>query len=274
MSTMTTKNMTRRELMGAFGLTLAAVPLGQLLACGGKAPETGWATGGTAAMTGASAYPNPFTSETATACKLTCEQILGPCHGMTAVRKDISEGHAGLPVRLALRVLDESCTPVPGATVDIWHAGPGGVYSGEDQHPFCNPNDPEARAARWFRGVQTTDADGRVDFDTCFPGWYSGRAIHIHFTVQIAGAESELRKLGFRQFRVRYHQEVARIELAAEEYERFLSAELRRQVDGAFKALGFKFVALDLEPFRSGRMNDAAGLSKPGPESHPLPVIS
>ena len=91
---------------------------------------------------------------------------------------------------------------------------------------------------------------------------------------QIAGAESALRQRGFRQFRVRYHQDVARIELAAEEYERFLSAELRREVDAAFKALGFKFVALDLEPFRSGRMNDALGSARPGPESHPLPVVS
>jgi pyridinium-3,5-biscarboxylic acid mononucleotide sulfurtransferase len=92
---------------------------------------------------------------------------------------------------------------------------------------------------------------------------------------QIAGAESELRKRGFRQFRVRYHQEVARIELAAEEYERFLSAELRREVDGALKALGFKFVALDLEPFRSGKMNDAAGIPRPaGADMHPLPVVS
>lgn len=91
---------------------------------------------------------------------------------------------------------------------------------------------------------------------------------------QIAQAESALRQRGFRQFRVRYHQEVARIELAAEEYERFLSAELRREVDAAFKALGFKFVALDLEPFRSGRMNDAAGLSRPSPDVHPLPVVS
>ncbi len=91
---------------------------------------------------------------------------------------------------------------------------------------------------------------------------------------QIAGAESELRRLGFRQFRVRYHQEVARIELAAEEYERFLSAELRRQVDTALKALGFKFVALDLEPFRSGRMNDAAGIQRPSADAHPLPVVS
>ena len=91
---------------------------------------------------------------------------------------------------------------------------------------------------------------------------------------QIAGAESALRQRGFRQFRVRYHQEVARIELAAEEYERFLSPTVRGEVDAALKALGFKFVALDLEPFRSGRMNDAAGIQRPGPDAHPLPVVS
>ena len=45
------------------------------------------------------------------------------------------------------------------------------------------------RAARWFRGVQTTDAKGRVDFDTCFPGWYSSRSIHVHFTIKINGVE-------------------------------------------------------------------------------------
>lgn len=93
---------------------------------------------------------------------------------------------------------------------------------------------------------------------------------------QVASAESELRKRGFRQFRVRYHQEVARIELAAEEYERFLDPEVRLGVNEALKALGFKFVALDLEPFRSGRMNEAAGLARPveSPHTHPLPVVS
>ncbi|SEM94868.1 Dioxygenase [Stigmatella aurantiaca] len=148
-------------------------------------------------MTGANTYPNPFASGLGEACTLTCEQILGPCYGSTLVRKDISEGHAGLPVRLALRVLDESCKPLPGATVDIWHAGPSGVYSGGDQHPFCNPDDPKARAAQWFRGVQSTDAEGRVDFDTCFPGWYGGRTVHIHFTVKAAGSETVTSQLYF-----------------------------------------------------------------------------
>jgi protocatechuate 3,4-dioxygenase beta subunit len=193
-----TKNMTRRQVLEGLGLTMMAVPLSQLLACGGEAPGgTAWATGGTAAMTGASSYPNPFASDSGTVCKLTCEQIQGPCYGATLVRKDISEGQNGLPVRLALRVLDESCKPIPGATVDVWHAGPAGVYSGEDQHPFCNPDNAEARAGRWFRGVQTTDAEGRVDFDTCFPGWYSGRAIHIHFIIRIGDTASVTSQLYF-----------------------------------------------------------------------------
>jgi protocatechuate 3,4-dioxygenase beta subunit len=195
---MNTKSVTRRQVLSGLGLTMMAVPLGQLLACGGGGQgSTGWATGGTAAMTGASTYPNPFASDKGTVCKLTCEQIKGPCYGVTMVRKDISEGHDGLPVRLALRVLDESCEPIPGATVDIWHAGPSGVYSGDDQHPFCNPDGTEARAARWFRGVQTTDADGRVEFDTCFPGWYAGRAIHIHFIIRVGDSESVTSQLYF-----------------------------------------------------------------------------
>jgi len=76
---------------------------------------------------------------------------------------------------------------------------------------------------------------------------------------QIGGAESDLRRLGFRNFRVRYHGEVARLEIGEEEFHRFESPELRRQIAQALKARGFAFVALDLEPFRSGRMNEAAG---------------
>src|SRR5262249_22940034 len=54
-----------------------------------------------------------------------------------------------------------------------------------------------ARAARWFRGVQTTDSNGRVDFNTCFPGWYSSRTIHIHFTIRINRTEYVTSQLFF-----------------------------------------------------------------------------
>jgi protocatechuate 3,4-dioxygenase beta subunit len=155
----------------------------------------GWATGGTAAMCGG--YPDPFAGGIRNPCELLCAAELGPCYAETLERKDISEGELGLPVRLAFLVVDETCTPVAGAEIDIWHTSPDGLYSGEDAAPNCTFNDPEAIAARWFRGVQSTDENGRADFDSCFPGWYSGRTIHIHITVRVAGTEYVTSQLVF-----------------------------------------------------------------------------
>ncbi len=67
--------------------------------------------------------------------------------------------------------------------------------------------------------------------------------------------EDALRKLGFRQFRVRHHGEIARIEIAHDEMSRALTAEMAAEFARIFKQLGFKFVTLDLEGFRSGSMN-------------------
>ncbi|AKT40290.1 protocatechuate 3,4-dioxygenase [Chondromyces crocatus] len=213
------RSLTRRKLVQALGMAMAAVPLGQLVACsssgdgvggsggnggsggaggaggaggsggagGGTIDPDAWATGGTASMS--DDYPDPFADGPGSVCELMCAATLGPCYAATVDRKDISEGEPGLPVRLAFLIVDETCTPIEGAALDIWHCSPGGIYSGDDSIPFCNANDPDALAGRWFRGVQTSDASGRVDFDTCFPGWYSSRTIHIHFTVRINGVE-------------------------------------------------------------------------------------
>ncbi|XXF75039.1 ATP-dependent sacrificial sulfur transferase LarE [Myxococcaceae bacterium GXIMD 01537] len=129
----------------------------------------------------------------------------------------------------------------------------------------------EIRAWSHAMGLPTWDKPQMACLASRIP---YGTSVTRERLFQIAGAESELRKLGFRQFRVRYHQEVARIELAAEEYPRFLDPDVRLRLNEAIKALGFKFVALDLEPFRSGRMNDAAGIVRPAPGTHPLPVVS
>jgi protocatechuate 3,4-dioxygenase beta subunit len=155
----------------------------------------GWATGGTAAM--CADYPDPFAGGIGNPCELSCSATLGPCYAETFDRKDISEGALGLPVRLAFLVVDETCTPVADAEIDIWHTSPNGLYSGEDASPTCTFDDPEAVAGHWFRGVQTTDANGRADFDTCFPGWYSGRTIHIHITVRVGGTEYVTSQLVF-----------------------------------------------------------------------------
>jgi len=77
---------------------------------------------------------------------------------------------------------------------------------------------------------------------------------------QIGAAEADLRNLGLRAFRVRYHGGIARIEVSEEEYEKFTSREFGRRVVAAVKSRGFQFAVLDLEPFRSGRLNEAAGI--------------
>jgi protocatechuate 3,4-dioxygenase beta subunit len=146
--------------------------------------DVAWATGGTAAMAGG--YPDPFT-DTPEACALTCALTLGPCYVETVEREDISEGNPGLPMRLCFRVVDVDCNPVAGAAVDVWHTNIEGLYSGEGAAELCTGGDADAVAGRWFRGVQTTDRDGKVSFNSCFPGWYSSRAVHIHLQVRVGG---------------------------------------------------------------------------------------
>jgi protocatechuate 3,4-dioxygenase beta subunit len=146
-----------------------------------------WATGGTVSMTGAAAYPNPFVAPPDPACALTLPTTLGPCFYTSPDRIDVSEGYPGLPMRLMFRVLDASCAPLAGARLDIWHTGHTGLYSG-GPIDFCTGADPDAIAHLYFRGSQLSDADGVVRFDTCFPGAYDGRALHIHFQVFPSGS--------------------------------------------------------------------------------------
>jgi pyridinium-3,5-biscarboxylic acid mononucleotide sulfurtransferase len=82
-----------------------------------------------------------------------------------------------------------------------------------------------------------------------------GRAVTPETLSVIERGEDALRSLGFRQFRVRHHGEIVRIEIAREELPRALTAEMAREFTSVFKQLGFKFVTLDLEGFRSGSMN-------------------
>ena len=82
-----------------------------------------------------------------------------------------------------------------------------------------------------------------------------GRAVTREALSAIEQGEEQLRLLGFRQFRVRHHGEMVRIEIDREEMARALTVDMATQFTRIFKALGFKFVTLDLEGFRSGSMN-------------------
>ncbi|HSY90510.1 MAG TPA: ATP-dependent sacrificial sulfur transferase LarE [Candidatus Binatus sp.] len=82
-----------------------------------------------------------------------------------------------------------------------------------------------------------------------------GRPVTREALDVVERGEDAIRALGFRQFRVRHHGEIVRIEIAREELDRALNPAIAAQFTTIFKALGFKFVTLDLEGFRSGSMN-------------------
>jgi len=82
-----------------------------------------------------------------------------------------------------------------------------------------------------------------------------GRPVTREALTTVEQGEDALRALGFRQFRVRHHGEIVRIEIASDELPRALGSEIAAEFTRIFKALGFKFVTLDLEGFRSGSMN-------------------
>jgi protocatechuate 3,4-dioxygenase beta subunit len=113
-------------------------------------------------------------------CVLTPELTEGPYYiAGEKLRRDITEGRPGVPLTLRLGVVDAStCKPIKGVAVDIWHADARGVYSG-----FGVGNSSRT----FMRGIQRTDANGVATFKTVYPGWYTGRTVHIHVKVHVAG---------------------------------------------------------------------------------------
>jgi protocatechuate 3,4-dioxygenase beta subunit len=160
-------------------------------------PGVMWATGGTAMM--AADYPDPFEMGAGTSCRLYPAQTLGPCYAdQPMMRQDISDGLDGLPTRVSFLVVEaDGCTPIPGATVDIWHSGSQGIYSAYATGTTCNPGDDDVMSDMFCRGVQAADETGRVNFSTVFPGWYRGRTLHIHFTVRMGNNEIVTSQLYF-----------------------------------------------------------------------------
>ena len=117
------------------------------------------------------------------ACILTPQAIEGPFYrDPWLVRSDIREGRTGVPLRVRLRVIEAGpCTPITGARVDIWHCDAQGLYSG-----FPGQGDSRAldtSGETFLRGTQDTDTTGWATFETIYPGWYAGRATHIHVKV-------------------------------------------------------------------------------------------
>jgi protocatechuate 3,4-dioxygenase beta subunit len=172
----------RREALGLLGAASAAVAA----ACG-SSPTTptsttsGSSTGGTT---------------TSSACAVSPDETAGPYPDRTGMasnsafyRQNVTEGKSGLPLTLALTIVNvrNNCAPVANANVEIWQCDAVGTYSEYGS----------AAGQTFLRGLQTTSANGVVTFRTIYPGWYMGRATHIHLQVYLNGAVVKTTQVAF-----------------------------------------------------------------------------
>jgi uncharacterized protein len=119
----------------------------------------------------------------------------------------------------------------------------------------------EIRELSRIAGLPTWDRPASACLSSRIP---YGTPVTIENVKTVETGEEEMKALGFRQFRVRFHGEVVRIEIAREELPRALTMEMADAFTRTFKALGFKYVALDMEGYRQGSLNEVLNL-KPTP---------
>jgi len=132
----------------------------------------------------AAASATPSAAAAAVSCIVTPALTEGPYFVDEKLeRSDIRESKPGAQLALTVNVFRAAtgaCTPLAGATVDVWHCDALGVYSDAVDPSF------NTKGSKFLRGYQTTDASGRAQFTTIYPGWYQGRAVHIHFKIRTA----------------------------------------------------------------------------------------
>ena len=169
--------LSRRDLLGFAAKGAASVFVSQsLLASCAAAANSVTDT----AASGGTTTPGSGSSS----CVLTASLTEGPFFvdeklNRSDIRTDPATGavSAGIPLALTFnvqRVASNACTPLTGAYLDVWHCDAAGVYS-----------DVSGSTRKFLRGYQITDANGSAAFQTVYPGWYGGRAVHIHFKLRL-----------------------------------------------------------------------------------------
>lgn len=98
------------------------------------------------------------------------------------VRSDITDGRSGykMTIKITINNSNNNCSALSSALVDIWHCDAEGNYS---EYGNTSMQSTDYTSVHFLRGRQTTDSNGLVTFTSIFPGWYSGRATHIHVHV-------------------------------------------------------------------------------------------
>lgn len=171
--------LTRRDLLGLAAKGAATVVVSQsvLAACASGASNAA-DTASTVGSVAANGSPG------GSSCVITAALEEGPFFvdeklNRSDIRSDPATAgvSAGVPLSVTFnvsRVAGNACTPLTGAYLDVWHCDAGGVYS-----------DVQGESHKFLRGYQVTDANGAVKFTTVYPGWYPGRAVHIHFKLRL-----------------------------------------------------------------------------------------
>ena len=170
------KAMQRREAIGVLGAAGAAA---LAYGCGGASASPTSPSTTTATTTGTNA-----------ACAVTPTETAGPYPSLNDFfRSDIRDGKSGTILTLTIRVVNvnSSCAPVSNANVEIWHVDAAGNYSQYGTQA----------TQTYLRGIQTTNERGEVVFTTIYPGWYQGRATHIHAEVTIGGRSVKVTQIAF-----------------------------------------------------------------------------
>jgi protocatechuate 3,4-dioxygenase beta subunit len=165
----------RRELLGLIGTAAT----GLLMASGRGQARSAESNRAQAEQGSAATMPS---------CVVRPEQTEGPYFvdeklNRADIRSDPVDGSVktGVPLRLTFdvsRVDGATCAPLAGAVVDVWQCDALGVYSGVRDRQF------DTSGKKFLRGFQTTTVRGTAEFLTIYPGWYPGRAVHIHFKIR------------------------------------------------------------------------------------------
>jgi len=185
------KRVSRRQALEALSMAAGAAVMG---ACGGSSPTSPTTVATTTTTTTTGGAPS------SAACAVAASETQGPYPDMTGMinnaaffRRDVTEGRSGLPVTLAMTIVNAAagCAAVSGANVEIWQCDAEGHYS-EYAQPGYN-----GTGQTFLRGLQTTDASGLVTFRTIYPGWYMGRATHIHVEIFVNGRSVKTTQVAF-----------------------------------------------------------------------------
>ena len=235
--------LTRREILAFLGATGVL----WLARCSGTAPGSG------AEAAAREAGREAGTGDgIVSGCVARPQMTAGPyfVHGAlerSDIRPDPATGEvsAGTPLGLAFRVsriAESACVPLAGAIVDVWQCDALGVYSDVADPSF------DTRGRKFLRGWQATDAEGLARFTTVYPGWYQGRAVHVHFKVRSAPDADP----GFEFTSQLFFDEALTDRVhAGEPYREHGPRNRRNEEDGFFRRGGSELV-LALEPSGPG----------------------